>query len=84
MEEEKQKTTENVGYLQAARTESEVYEGAQTFMWIVGERLVEVQTCTHNLLELILSPSNLNEAYRLVVGNGGVVVILLSVTPMAV
>lgn len=72
MEEEKQKTTENVGYPQAARTESEVYEGAQTFMWIVGERLVEVQTCTHNLLELILSPSNLNEAYRQVVGNGGV------------
>lgn len=71
MEEEKQKTTENVGYPQAARTESEAYEGAQTFMWIVGERLVEVQTCTHNLLELILSPSNLNEAYRQVVGNGG-------------
>lgn len=71
MEELTQKTTENVGYPQNERTESESYEGAQTFMWIEDDKLVEVQTGTHNLLELILSPTNLNRAYVQVVGNGG-------------
>ena len=66
-----QKTTESVGYLQKNRTESEVYEGAQTFMWIEDDKLVAVQTGSQNLLELILSPVNLNRAYRQVVGNGG-------------
>lgn len=66
-----QKTTESVGCLQKNRTESEVYEGAQTFMWIEDDELVEVQTGSHNLLELILSPANLNRAYRQVVSNGG-------------
>lgn len=66
-----QKTTENVGYPQNERTESESYEGVQTFMWIEDDKLVEVQTGTHNLLELILSPTNLNRAYVQVVGNGG-------------
>lgn len=67
-----QKTTEHVGYPQKYRTESESYEGAQTFMWIEDDKLVEVQTGTHNLLELILSPTNLNRAYSQVVRNGGV------------
>lgn len=40
-------------------------------MWVEGDELVEVQTSTCNLLELILSPDNLNRAYRQVVGNGG-------------
>ena len=71
MKEEEQKTTTDVGCPQKNRTASDGYEGAQTFMWIVGEKLVEVQTGTHNLLELILSPDNLNRAYRQVVGNGG-------------
>lgn len=71
MEELTQKTTENVGYPQNERTESESYEGAQTFMWIEDDKLVEEQTGTHNLLELILSPTNLNRAYVQVVGNGG-------------
>lgn len=66
-----QKTTGNVGCHQRNRTESEEYGGAQTFMWIVGESLVEVQTGTPNLLELILSPDNLNRAYRQVVSNQG-------------
>ncbi len=66
-----QKTTLNVGCPQKDRTESQSYEGAQTFMWIVDEKLVEVQIGTHNLLELILSPANLNRAYVQVVGNGG-------------
>lgn len=70
MKEEKQKTTQ-VGYPRRARTESECYEGAQTFMEIIGVNLVEVQPSTTNLLEQILSSDNLNEAYRQVVRNGG-------------
>lgn len=72
MEESMQKMTPDVGCPQNDRTESEVYEGAQTFIWIDGDELVEVQTSTCNLLELILSPDNLNRACRQVVGNGGV------------
>lgn len=67
-----QKTTVDVGCQLRARTESEGLVGAHTFMWIVGERLVEVQTGTANLLEHILSPDNLNLAYRQVVSNAGV------------
>lgn len=70
MKESVQKTT-SVGCPQNGRTESDSYEGAHTFMWIVGERLVEVQISSHNLLEFILSPDNLNRAYRQVVGNKG-------------
>ena len=66
-----QQTTESVGCHQMNRTESEGYDGAQTFMWIIGENLVEVQTGTTNLLELILSPENLNRSYRQVIGNDG-------------
>lgn len=66
-----QKTTSLVGYPQNDRTESESYDGAHTFMWIKDENLVEVHTGTRNLLELILSPSNLNDAYRQVLRNNG-------------
>ena len=66
-----QQTTSPVGCHQKNRTESEGYDGAQTFMWIIGEKLVEVQTGTTNLLELILSPENLNRSYRQVIGNDG-------------
>lgn len=66
-----QQTTESVGFHQMNRTESEGYDGAQTFMRIIGENLVEVQTGTTNLLELILSPENLNRSYRQVIGNCG-------------
>lgn len=53
------------------RTASEEQEGVQTFMEIKDEELVEVQLRGNNLLELILSPGNLNAAYRQVVRNGG-------------
>lgn len=66
-----QQTTLNVGCPQKSMTASERYEGAQTFMWIEDEKLVEVQIGTHNLLELILSPANLSDAYRQVVSNKG-------------
>lgn len=53
------------------RTASEDHEGVQTFMEIKDEELVKVQLRENNLLELILSPVNLNAAYRQVVRNGG-------------
>ncbi|RGO99514.1 group II intron reverse transcriptase/maturase, partial [Bacteroides thetaiotaomicron] len=49
------------------RTASDEYVGVQTFMEIKDEQLVEVQLEENNLLELLLSPSNLNAAYRQVV-----------------
>ena len=43
MQEEMQKTNENIGCHQKGRTESESYGGAQTYMGIVDDNLVEVQ-----------------------------------------
>ena len=44
-------------------TECESYEGVQTFMDMNENNLKEVQFERGNLLEFILSPSNLNLAY---------------------
>lgn len=72
MEELMQKTLdESEGCHQKDRTESESYGGAQTFIGIVDEKLVEVHVDTSNLLEYILSCENLNRAYRQVVSNKG-------------
>ena len=65
-----QKTTDN-GCRQKGRTESESYGGAQTYMGIVDDNLVEVQLGKDDLLERILSPVNLHRAYKQVVGNTG-------------
>jgi len=54
-----------------SRTGSEEYWGVQTFMWISEKSLVTVQPTLRNLLELIVSPKNLNEAYKQVRRNGG-------------
>ena len=59
-----------VGCHQRARTESERYDGVQTFIEIVEDELVEVQSSRGNLLELILSADNLKRSYRQVVDNG--------------
>lgn len=56
---------------QRDRTESEWYGGVQTFMWISEDNIVEVSFDKEHLLELILSPENLNRAYKAVVGNKG-------------
>ena len=56
----------------AARTESEsCYEGVQTYIWMTEDNVVEVPFDKEHLLEVILSPSNLNAAYKCVVRNKG-------------
>ena len=67
-----QKTLAKVnGCPQRARTESEWYGGAQTFMWMCEDNIVEVPFDKEHLLERILSPDNLNQAYKAVVRNKG-------------
>lgn len=69
MEERKRKTKEICP--REDRLEAEVIEGAQTYMEITEGRLAEVQIDENHLMELILSPYNMNRAYRKVVSNGG-------------
>ena len=50
-----QKTSENVGCRQKCRTESESYGGAQTYIGIVDDNLVEVQLGKDDLLDRVSS-----------------------------
>ncbi|MBD3592921.1 group II intron reverse transcriptase/maturase [Bacteroides sp. GM023] len=56
---------------QIDRTESEWYGGVQTFMWMTEDNIVEVPFDKEHLFELVLSPFNLNKAYKAVVRNKG-------------
>ena len=56
---------------QRDRSETEWYEGVQTFMWICEDNIVEVPFDKEHLFEQILSPENLNRAYKAVIGNKG-------------
>ena len=56
---------------QRDRTESEWYGGVQTFMWMTEDNIVEVPFDREHLMELILSTTNLNKAYKAVVRNKG-------------
>jgi group II intron reverse transcriptase/maturase len=56
---------------QKNRTESEDYVGVQTFIGIPENHLMEVHFTRENLLERILSPENMNAAYKRVVSNKG-------------
>ena len=56
---------------QRDRTESDRYEGVQTFMWMTEANIVEVTFDKEHLLEAILDPSNLNRAYKAVMRNKG-------------
>ena len=57
---------------QKNRTESEGYVGGQTFMWITENNHINNPNETgYDLLEMILSPTNLNLAYRKVKRNNG-------------
>ena len=61
--------TEVLGCPQRAKTESEWYVGAQTCIWMVEDNVVEVPFDREHLLEVILSPENLNKSYKTVVRN---------------
>ena len=72
MKERMQKTLSEVnGCPQRDRSETEWYEGVQTFMWMCEDNIVEVPFDKEHLIEQILSPSNLNRAYKSVIGNKG-------------
>ena len=53
------------------RTASESYRGVQTYIGITENNLTEVQLTQDSLLERILSPANMNAAYKRVVSNKG-------------
>ena len=59
------------GCPQRNRSETERYGGVQTFMWMCEDNIVEVPFDKEHLFEQILSPSNLNRAYKTVVRNKG-------------
>ena len=69
MEERKQKTQK--GYHAEAGTESRGTYGVQTCMGIIENNLVEVPNVEGDLLTHILSPNNMNLAYKRVVRNAG-------------
>lgn len=69
MKEGKQKTPS--GYHVELGTESRVMHGVQTCIGIIENNLVEVPIVKGDLLTHIISPSNMNLAYKRVVGNAG-------------
>jgi group II intron reverse transcriptase/maturase len=71
MEGKEQKISQD-SYRQNNRTASEGYVGAQTYLGMIENHLTEVYFTEEGLMELILSPTNLNRAYKQVVGNRGV------------
>lgn len=68
----KQKISSKETCPQKNRTASEDYVGGQTFMWITENNLTENNRLGYGLLEFMLSPSNLNAAYKQVKRNNGV------------
>lgn len=72
MKERMQKiVSHNTSCPQKDSSENDSYVGVQTFMGMTENNLVEVSFMKEDLLERILSPSNLNAAYKRVVQNGG-------------
>ena len=72
MEERMQKiSAENDNCQEKNRTESEDYLGVQTYIGITENNLTEVRFTRDDLLEQILSPSNLNKACKQVLSNKG-------------
>ena len=72
MKERMQKTLSQVnGCPQRDRSETEWYGGVQTFMWMCEDNIVEVPFNKEHLFEQILSPANLNRAYKAVMRNKG-------------
>lgn len=72
MQGRKQKISGNTdNYLDNNRTASDEYQGVQTYIGIVENHLTEVLITHDDLLEQILSPANLNRAYKQVISNRG-------------
>jgi RNA-directed DNA polymerase len=57
--------------LQESRAEPEGYAGGQTFIWMTENNLTNTNKPEYGLLEQILSPTNLNRAYKRVRSNRG-------------
>ena len=67
-----QKTPINTGaYQQKDRAEPEGYAGEQTFIWMTENNITNADRPEYGLLEQILSPTNLNAAYKQVKRNKG-------------
>ena len=66
----KQKKSEDT-WLQRDRAELEVYAGGQTYIWITENNLANADQPSSGMLEQILSPTNLNQAYKRVRSNKG-------------
>lgn len=66
----KQKISQD-NYRQKDRAEPEDYVGVQTSMWITENNLTSIEQTGYGLLEQILSPANLNAAYKRVKQNKG-------------
>jgi len=71
MKERKQPTPLTGALPQNNRTESEGYVGGQTYIGITENNLTNIHPSEYGLLELIVSPSNLNSAYLKVKRNKG-------------
>lgn len=70
MEGRKQKISQDT-CLQNKRAEPESYAGGQTLLWITENNLTSNEQSSYGLLEQILSPANLNAAYKRVKRNKG-------------
>ena len=55
----------------ADRSETESKFGGQTFIWITENNITNIEQSEYGLLEMILSPMNLNRAYKRVRSNKG-------------
>lgn len=66
----KQKISEDT-WLQRDRAEPERYAGGQTYIWITENNITNADQPSNGMLEQILSPANLNQAYKRVKSNNG-------------
>ena len=66
----KQKKSEDT-WLQIDRAEPDGYAGGQTYIWITENNLTNANQPSNGMLEQILSPINLNQAYKRVKRNNG-------------
>lgn len=67
----KQKISDKETWAEKNRPEAEGYLRGQTFIWMTENKLTDNDQLGYGLLEFILSPSNLNAAYKQVKRNQG-------------